>query len=128
VRGLVEQGALQLSLFDDRDLAEITSPEYPGGRLVVCRNPLLADERARKRRELLDATEKKLLHIQTRVGRKKDPLRGKDKIALAVGAVVNHNKMAKHFIITISESQRRNLPEMQNLFLGTLDEGCKRYR
>jgi transposase len=103
IRSLVEEGALQLSLFDDRDLAEITSPEYPGERLVVCRNPLLADERARKRRELLDATEKKLLHVQARVRRDKKPLRGKDAIALAVGAVINHYKMGKHFTITVDD-------------------------
>jgi hypothetical protein len=90
IRKLAEDGALQLSLFDMRDLAEISSPDYPGERLIVCRNPLLADERARKRRELLDATERKLLGIQTRVRRDKNPLRGKDKIALAVGADVNH--------------------------------------
>jgi hypothetical protein len=103
IRKLAEDGALQLSLFDMRDLAEISSPDYPGERLIVCRNPLLADERARKRRELLDATERKLLGIQTRVRRDKNPLRGKDKIALAVGADVNHYKMAKHFVITITD-------------------------
>jgi len=106
IRSLAEAGTLQLSLFDQRDLAEITSPDYPGERLVACRNPLLADERARKRRDLLDATERELLHIQTRVRRQKRSLRGKDKIALAVGAVVNHYKMAKHFDVTITD---RNL-------------------
>ncbi len=104
IRSLAEAGAIQLSLFDQRDLAEITSPDYPGERLVACRNPLLADERARKRRELLDATEEDLLHIQARVRRAKKPLRGKDKIALAVGAVVNHYKMAKHFDVTITDT------------------------
>jgi transposase len=104
IRSLVEAGALQLSLFDERDLAEITAPDYPGERLVACRNPMLADERARKRGELLDATEKKLTHIQTRVRRAKRPLRGKDKIALAVGAVINRYKMAKHFAVTITDS------------------------
>ena len=104
IRSLAEAGALQLSLFDERDLAEITAPDYPGERLVACRNPMLADERARKRGELLDATEKKLTHIQTRVRRAKRPLRGKDKIALAVGAVINRYKMAKHFAVTIADS------------------------
>ncbi len=104
IRGLAEAGALQLSLFDKRDLAEITSPDYPGERLMVCRNPMLADERTRKRRELLDATERKLLDIQARVRRDKRPLRGKDKIALAVGADVNHYKMAKHFVVTITDN------------------------
>jgi transposase len=103
IRNLVEGGALQLSLFDNRDLAEITSPDYPGERLIVCRNPLLADERARKRRELLDATEQELLTIQTRVRREKRPLRGKDKIALAVGALINHYNVAKHFAVTIAD-------------------------
>src|SRR6266481_3032107 len=104
IRSLAEAGTIQLSLFDQRDLAEIASPDYPGERLVACRNPLLADERARKRRELLDATEQELLHIQSRVRRAKKPLRGKDKIALAVGAVINHYKMAKHFTVTITDT------------------------
>src|SRR6202045_1488816 len=103
IRSLVEAGALQLSLFDERDLAEITAPDYPGERLVACRNPMLADERARKRGELLDATEKKLIPIQVRVRRAKKPLRGKDKIALAVGAVIDRYKMAKHFALTITD-------------------------
>jgi transposase len=104
IRSLAEAGTIQLSLFDQRDLAEITSPDYPGERLVACRNPLLADERARKRRELLDATEQELLHIQARVRRQKRSLRGKDKIALAVGAVINHYKMAKHFDVAITDT------------------------
>jgi len=103
IRGLVEAGTLQLSLFDERDLAEIASADYPGERLVVCRNPLLAEERARKRRELLEATEKKLLHVQARIRRDNRRLRGKDAIALAVGAVINHYKMGKHFSMTISD-------------------------
>lgn len=103
IRGLAEAGTIQLSLFDQRGLAEISSPDYPGERLVACRNPLLADERARKRGELLDATEQDLLDIQARVRRGKRPLRGQDKIALAVGAVVNHYKVAKHFAVTITD-------------------------
>jgi hypothetical protein len=114
VRKLVDAGELQLSLFDDRDLAEISSPEYPGERLVVCRNPLLADERARKRRELLDATERKLLDVQSRVRRAKRPLRGCDAIGIAVGKVVDRYKMAKHFDIAISDNdlviKRKNRP------------------
>jgi hypothetical protein len=89
-------------LFDERDLAEITAPDYPGERLIVCRNPMLAEERARKRGELLDATEEKLAHVQARVRRASKPLRGKDKIALAVGAVIDRYKMAKHFVVTIT--------------------------
>jgi transposase len=103
IRQLVASGVLQLSLFDDRDLAEISSPDYPGERLVVCRNPLLADERARKRRELLDATEQKLRDIQSRVRRDKRPLRGKSAIGIAVGKQINRYKMAKHFDITITD-------------------------
>jgi hypothetical protein len=114
VRKLVDAGELQLSLFDDRDLAEISSPEYPGERLVVCRNPLLADERARKRRELLDATERKLLDVQSRVRRAKRPLRRQDAIGIAVGKVVDRYKMAKHFDITITDNdlviERKNQP------------------
>src|SRR5262245_52350650 len=103
IRNLVEAGTIQLSLFDECDLAEVSSPDYPGERLIVCRNPLLAEERTRKRQALLDQTEKKLLPIQARVRRAKRPLRGKDKIALAVGAMINRYKVAKHFNITISD-------------------------
>jgi transposase len=103
IRSLAEVSSIQLSPFDQRDLAEIRSPDYPGERLIVCRNLLLADERARKRSELLAATEKDLLRIQTRVRRAKKPLRGKDKIALAVGAVISHYKVAKHFVVTITD-------------------------
>jgi hypothetical protein len=98
-----ETGPLQLSLFDDRDLAEIESPDYPGERLIVCRNPALAQERARKRAELLDATEQELRGIQARVRRTRQPLRGADKIGQAVGAVLGRRKVAKHFRITITE-------------------------
>jgi transposase len=103
IRSLVEAGAIQLSLFDERDLAEITTPDYPGERLLICRNPMLAGERTRKRGELLDATEQNLTAIQARVQRARKPLRGKDKIALAVGAVINRYKMAKHFAVTITD-------------------------
>ncbi|MCK6452362.1 MAG: IS1634 family transposase [Alphaproteobacteria bacterium] len=98
-----EGGPLQLSLFDRRDMAEIESPEYPGERLIVCRNPALAEERARKRAELLDATEADLREVQARVRRAKRPLRGADRIGLAVGAVLGRRKMAKHFQISITD-------------------------
>jgi len=104
IRKLVEAGELQLSLFDDLDLAEIRSPDYPGERLVVCRKPLLAEERTRKRRELLDATEQKLCDIQSRVRRDNKPLRGQDAIGVAVGKVVDRYKMAKHFDIIITDN------------------------
>jgi hypothetical protein len=97
-------GPLQLSLFDDRDLAEITSPDFPGERLVVCKNPLLAEERARARTELLEAAEKQLSRIQARVQRAKNPLRGAAEIGKAVGAVLSQHKMAKHFQIEISDT------------------------
>jgi transposase len=103
IRDLAKAGAISRSLFDERDLAEITSPDYPDERLVVCRNPLLAEERTRKRQDLLDATEKNLLHIQARVWRAKRALRGKDNIALAVGKVINRYKMSKHFELAITD-------------------------
>jgi len=98
-----EGGPLQPSLFDDRDMAEITSPDYPGERLVVCKNPLLAQERARKRAELLAATEKELARIAAQVQRARSPLRGAAAIGQAVGAVLGRRHMAKHFRITISD-------------------------
>jgi hypothetical protein len=97
-------GPLQLSLFDDRDMAEITSPDFPGERLVVCKNPLLGEERARKREDLLIATEKDLTRIKARVERVKNPLRGAAEIGRAVGAVIGQRKMAKHFELTITEA------------------------
>jgi transposase len=104
IHSLAEAGTIQLSLFDERDLAEVSSPDYPDERLVVCRNPLLADERSRKRRELLAATEQDLIEIQARVRRAKRPLRGKEKIGLAVGAVLNHHKVGKHFDVKITDA------------------------
>jgi Transposase DDE domain len=98
-----EGGPLQLSLFDERDLAEIESREFPGERLVVCKNPALAEERRRKRDELLDATEQDLKDIQARIVRKRQPLRGADKIGLAVGALLGRRKVAKHFRIIITD-------------------------
>jgi hypothetical protein len=99
-----EGGPLQLSLFDTRDMAEITSPDYPGERLVVCKNPLLAEERQRKRDDLLAVTEADLRQIQARVAREKSPLRGAGEIGKAVGAVMNRRKMAKHFELTITDT------------------------
>jgi transposase len=105
IAGLLEQGALQLSLFDERDLAEISSAEFPGERLIVCKNPLLAQERARKREELLAATEQALEKIAAATRRDKRRLRGQAKIALRVGKVLNHYKMGKHFRLTIEDSR-----------------------
>ena len=98
-----EGGPLQLSLFDDRDLAEISSADYPGERLVVCRNPLLAAERARKRDALLAATEQDLVRLQARVHRTRQPLRGAAEIGKALGAVLGHRKVGKHFHTTITD-------------------------
>jgi hypothetical protein len=99
-----EGGPLQLSLFDTRDLAEIASPDYPGERLIVCRNPDLAAERARKRAELLAATEKDLAKIAAATQRGRQPLKGRDAIALKVGAVLGRKNVAKHFRLTITDS------------------------
>lgn len=103
IRKLVQGGSLQLSLFDETDLAEISDPAYPGERLVVCRNPLLAHERSRKREDLLHATEKKLDNIVSAATRRSRRLRGKDKIALRVGKILDSYKVGKHFQIEITD-------------------------
>jgi hypothetical protein len=103
VAALVDEGSLQLSLFDERDLAEIRSPSYPNERLMVCYNPLLADERRRKRDELLAATECELNRIVQQVARPKRSLRNQAQIALRVGKVLGRFKMAKHFQLTIAD-------------------------
>jgi hypothetical protein len=103
IKALVEADALQLSVFDEQDLAEIDSPDYPGERLVCCHNPALAEKRTRKRQDLLAATEKQLAAIADATTRTRRPLRGQDKIALRVGKVINHYKMAKHFHLTITD-------------------------
>ena len=107
IAALVEGGSLQLSLFDTRDLAEISDPAYPGERLVVCKNPLLAEERTRKRAELLEATERELESVVKAVARAKRPLRGAARIGLRVGKVMGRFKMAKHFKLTISDDSFR---------------------
>ena len=104
IKALLEAGALQLSLFDQRDMASITAPDFPGERLVVCRNPDLAAERARKRADLLAATERDLARIQAAVARKRAPLRGTAPIGLAVGAIINKHKVAKHFDLDITDT------------------------
>jgi hypothetical protein len=104
IKELLNSGALQLSLFDQRDMASITSPDFPGERLVVCRNPDLAAERTRKREDLLAATERDLTRIKAAVDRKRNPLRGTAAIALAVGAVIDTHKMRKHFDLDITDT------------------------
>src|SRR5512135_972090 len=105
VKALVRGGDLQLTLFDTQDLAEITSPDYPGERLVACKNPFLEAERARKRESLLQATEADLAKIAAAAGRERRPLRGADKIALRADRVLRRRKVAKHFTTGIGEDQ-----------------------
>ena len=104
IAALARNGVIEQSLFDEKNLAEIQSPDFPGERLVVCRNPLLAFSRARKREELLQATEKNLAKIRDAVNRTKAPLRGRAKIGLRAGRIINKHKMAKHFSLTITDS------------------------
>jgi transposase len=101
IRALLETGAFQLSLFDQRDLAEITAPEFPGERLVVCKNPLLAEQRARKREDLLQATEMALGKLAAQIARGTGP-RGQDPIARAVGRIENRYKLAKLFDLAVA--------------------------
>ncbi|MDP2857447.1 MAG: IS1634 family transposase, partial [Bacillota bacterium] len=103
IRKLLAAGSLQLSLFDQRDMAEITDTGYPGERLVVCRNPILAEERARKREELLLMTEKELEKIVVATARTERALRGKAEIGMRVGRVLGKFKMGKHFRYAISD-------------------------
>jgi transposase len=116
IKKLASDGVLQLSLFDSRDLAEFTHPDFPGERLIACYNPLLAEERARKRPELLAATEKELEKIAVATRRKKRPLRGKQHIGLRAGKVLNRYKMGKHFQVCIEEdsfSYQRKLANIE---------------
>jgi hypothetical protein len=103
IKALMAEGTIQPTLFDDTDMAEITSPDYPGERLIACCNPFLAAERARKRGELPAATEAELAKIDAATRRARRPLRGKDAIALAVGKVINAKKVAKHFTVDIGD-------------------------
>ena len=103
IRRLRDQGAIQLGIFDTTNLAEISSTEFPGERLIVCRNPLLAQERTRKRNELLDTTQGRLEELAKRVQREVKPLRGKVAIARAAEKAFGHQKMAKHFALTIED-------------------------
>jgi hypothetical protein len=103
IQKLLSGGALQLSLFDQRDWAEIQHPSFKGERLIACLNPLLAEERTRMRKELLEATEKQLNKIALSTQRKKKPLRGRREIGLAVGRVLGRYKMGKHFKLFIED-------------------------
>jgi transposase len=105
IRALVEQGQLQLGLFDERNLVEIDSPEYPGERLVACRNPELAKLRTHKREDLLACTERNLEKVRDRV--RSGKLVGQDQIGVAVGRVINQYKVAKHFDLVIEDGTLR---------------------
>jgi hypothetical protein len=102
IQALANEGQLQLSLFDTRDLAEISAPDYPGERLIVCKNPLLAAERARKREDLLKASERDLARIQGGLRRRRKPT-GAAQIGIRIGAVLDRHKVAKHFQIDVDE-------------------------
>ncbi len=115
IRQLVEQEYLQLSLFDEQDLGEISSPDYPGERLIACRNPLLAAEREQNREALLQATESELDQIVTAVQREKRPLKGAANIGLRVGKILNRFKMAKHFRLEITDNSFRYERDTQNI-------------
>ncbi len=115
IRKLVERGSLQLSLFDEKDLAEIEDAAYPGERLIVCRNPLLAAERARKREDLLQATEKELNKIAEATTRPKRKLQGQDKIGVRVGKIIDKYKMATHFELTITDDRFHYPRKIENI-------------
>ena len=121
IQKLAAGGQLQMSLFDQTDLVEIAHPDFPGERLIACFNPLLAEERARKRPDLLAATEKQLEKIAAATQRKKRPLRGKQNIGLRAGKIVNRYKMGKHFQLRIEEDsfhyerKTANIEREQNL-------------
>jgi hypothetical protein len=103
IRQLAAAGSIQMSLFDRQNLAEIESPEFPGERLVACYNPLLADERGRKREELLAATEKELAKLARQVARRTKRPMSQTEIALKAGRIVNRFKVAKHFQLSIAD-------------------------
>jgi len=104
IKRLVVNKSFQLSLFEEKHLAEISDPDFPGERLIVCRNPLLATERARKRKELIDATEKELEKIAYATAREKRALKGKERIALRVGKVISKYNVKKLFCIDIDDN------------------------
>uniref|UniRef100_A0A832EDX1 IS1634 family transposase n=1 Tax=Desulfacinum infernum TaxID=35837 RepID=A0A832EDX1_9BACT len=103
IKKLVQDKAIQVTLFDTVNMAEVSHPDYPGQRLIVCRNPLLARQRAHKRLALLEATETQLERVRQATLRDKRRLKGKDKIALRVGKIIDKYKVAKHFKIHIDD-------------------------
>ena len=115
IAGLLQEGAIAASLFDEKNLAEISSPDFPNERLIACRNPFLAQYRSSKREALLRATEVELQKIALATKREKRALRGKAKIALRVGRLIERFKMAKHFVLEIEEDAfgwKRNEPKI----------------
>ena len=115
VKALARDGDLQLTLFDQTDLAEITSPDFPGERLVACMNPFLEAERARKRESLLHATEAGLEKIAAACARARRPLRGKDKIAVRADRTLNRRKVAKHFTVEITDDSLRYVRDQDSI-------------
>jgi transposase len=104
IKQLVESGLIDRELFDQENMAEISSPDFPGERLVICMNPYLREERGRKRDELLESAKRKLGQLVASVKREKRPLRGRDAIGMKVGAIFARNPMKKHFALEIGES------------------------
>ena len=115
IQKLAKDGVLQMSLFDKTDLVEIAHPDFPGQRLIACYNPLLAEERARKRPDLLAATEKQLEKIAAATKRTKRPLRGKQNIGLRAGKILNRYKMGKHFQLRIEEDSFHYVRKTANI-------------
>jgi transposase len=105
IRKLIDKGRLERSLFDERNLAEISSPDFPGERLIACYNPILAERRRHKRESLLAATESKLERIAREVGRRTKKILKKDEIGLKVGRILNKHKVGKHFRLTIEDGE-----------------------
>lgn len=103
VAKLERQGSIQLSIFDERDLMTISDPAYPDERLVVCRNPQLADKRKHTREELLLSTEKLIESVQKKIQRVRNPIHGSDAIGVALGKIIDKKKVAKHFDIHITD-------------------------
>lgn len=123
IRKLVDSKLIQRSLFDEHALAEIVSEDFPGERLIVCRNPILADERARKREDLLQATERKLEPIRQATLRKANPLRDRKNIGLRVGKVIGQFKMEKHFELTITDDSFTFARRAENIAAEALLDG-----
>jgi transposase len=123
IQSLIEEGTIQPELFDTMDLAEVTSDEFPGERLVVCKNPFLAERRRLKREELLKATEKLLERIALATQRERNPLRGAAKIGVRLGRVLSKYKMGKHFTWDISDDTFSYQRDQQSIDQEALSDG-----